>query len=206
MMQIKKAVVLANGAFPKSKRTKEILTNADFLVCCDGAANELIGHQIIPHIIIGDGDSICPELKVKYETLMIICSDQETNDLTKAIEYVVSKGCYDITILGGTGKREDHTIGNIALLMEYMPKCNVKMVTETGTFIPCHQTFNYHGKAGQQLSIFNFGCSILTGLGLLYPIRPFKKWWEGTLNEINRDEVTITADSDFLVFITHDVK
>lgn len=206
MMQNKEVVILANGTFPESRHTKDILYNASFLVCCDGAANDLIDHNFIPNIIIGDGDSIRPELKTRYKDRILINTDQETNDLTKAVAYVISKGYQDVIILGGTGKREDHTIGNISLLMEYLSVCNVKMITETGVFIPCANQFQFTGKIRQQLSIFNFGCSTMTAVGLAYPIRAFGKWWEGTLNEVKEENVRIDGDSNFLIYITHDIK
>ena len=46
--------------------------------------------------------------------------DQETNDQTKAVNYLMEKGFRRIAIVGATGRREDHTLGNISLLMEYM--------------------------------------------------------------------------------------
>lgn len=206
MKQPKSAVVLANGTFPNNDITLEILNGASFLVCCDGAANNISQHNITPNIIIGDGDSLAGQLKELYKDIIISVEDQETNDLTKAVLYLIEQEYTHITILGGTGKREDHTIGNIGLLMDYLDLCNIKMVTEYGVFYPCNKDFQYKGKIGQQLSIYNFGYSQIEADGLVYPVRAFQKWWEGTLNEICSEEVTIRTDGKFLVFITHDVK
>ena len=45
--------------------------------------------------------------------------DQETNDLTKAVNYVKTLGFREVLILGATGRREDHTLGNISLLAQF---------------------------------------------------------------------------------------
>ena len=73
-----------------------------------------------PDIIIGDGDSLSETNRLKYADLIFHNPDQETNDQTKAVQYLLSKGKRKIAIVGATGKREDHTIGNVSLLMEYM--------------------------------------------------------------------------------------
>ena len=72
----------------------------------------------MPDIIIGDGDSLCPEYRELYASLVHHNPDQETNDQTKAVHYLYARGMRRIAIVGATGKREDHTIGNISLLME----------------------------------------------------------------------------------------
>ena len=49
--------------------------------------------------------------------MIVHVTEQETNDLNKAFRYCLANGWTDIVILGATGKREDHTLGNIGLLM-----------------------------------------------------------------------------------------
>ena len=54
-------------AFPSRKEFHfhllplKILEEAQFVICCDGAANEYILRGHTPDIIIGDGDSLSPE-------------------------------------------------------------------------------------------------------------------------------------------------
>ena len=47
-------------------------------------------------------------------------SDQETNDQTKAVNFLLAQGKRRIAIIGATGNREDHTLGNISLLSDYL--------------------------------------------------------------------------------------
>lgn len=205
-MQHKSAIVLANGTFPYSEFTQSKLNSTDFLICCDGAANSLLASGRTPNLIIGDGDSLAPKYKVLYKDIILTIADQETNDLTKAIMYLIEKGYSNIEILGGTGKREDHTLGNISLLMNYHKVCNVSMITEYGTFYPASLKFKSGVTPRQQVSIFNFGCKNMNSSGLKYPIRGFKSLWEGTLNEATDDYIEIDTDGDFLVYITHALK
>ena len=57
------AVILANGEYPSHPLPLQMLENAEFVVCCDGAANEYILRGHTPDVIIGDGDSLSPEYK-----------------------------------------------------------------------------------------------------------------------------------------------
>lgn len=115
----KKVIIVADGAFPTHAEPLRLLREAGFVVCCDGAAASLTGYGIEPGIIIGDLDSLTNELAERYSDRLLPDPDQETNDLTKAVYWCIRHKATDLTILGATGKREDHTLGNISLLASY---------------------------------------------------------------------------------------
>lgn len=114
------AVVLANGEYPASPLPLKILAEAPYVVCCDGGADEYIRRGHTPDVIIGDGDSLSDENRRKFGHILHRISDQETNDQTKAVNFLLAKGKRRIAIIGATGKREDHTLGNISLLIDYL--------------------------------------------------------------------------------------
>ena len=89
---IPQAVILANGEYPAHELPLRLLAEAQFVVCCDGAANEYISRGHTPDVIIGDGDSLLPEYKKRFSSIILQISDQETNDQTKAVHYLQSKG------------------------------------------------------------------------------------------------------------------
>ena len=112
-----------------------------------------------------------------------------------------------VMIFGATGKREDHTLGNISLLIEYMRKgMDVRSVTDYGIFIPCTGKCLFRTFEGQQLSIFNFGASNMKAHGLKYPIYDFTTWWQGTLNQAMEEAVSIEADGEYIVYMAFDAK
>ena len=124
-------------------------------------------------------------------------ADQETNDQTKAVLFLQKKGYRKIAIVGATGKREDHTLGNISLLIDYMKEnLEIRTITDYGT-----QTFESH--PGQQVSIINFGAKGLKGEGLVYPLSDFSNWWQGTLNEATANQFTIHCIGKYLVYLAH---
>ena len=53
-----KTVILANGEFPTHEIPLQILNEADFIICCDGASQNLLDYGLKPNLIIGDLDSV----------------------------------------------------------------------------------------------------------------------------------------------------
>ena len=198
------AVIVAGGESPTATVPLDVLHNAPYVVCCDGAADRYIATGHTPDAIVGDGDSISAENREKYAHLLHIIAEQETNDQTKAVRFLMEQGKQRIAIVGATGLREDHTIGNISLLVEYARTgCDVCSFTDYGVFIPCNGTTIHKCHKGQQVSIFSITAKGLSAEGLRYPIYDFNNWWQGTLNECTGDEFTINATGWYLLFINY---
>ena len=204
------AVILANGDYPSAALPLQILEEAPYVVCCDGGANEYIAQGHLPSIIIGDGDSLSEENRLKYVSLIHHNPDQETNDQTKATRLLRSEGITRIAYLGATGKREDHTIGNIALLLTYQRMgLDVRMFTDHGIFLlPCtengRQRITFTAPVGTAVSVWNFGAKNLNSAGLQYHLYDFDQLWQGTLNRTLLPQCTIEADGPFLVFLAYE--
>ena len=190
-------VVVANGQYPSHPVPLAVLRQAPHVVCCDGAIRRLPDAEVV----IGDGDSVPSE----YRSRLIQITEQDDNDLTKATRYCVSQGWHRIAYLGATGLREDHTLGNISLLMRYFREMQVDgiMFTDHGFFTPAFGDHSFSSQQGQQVSIFNFGCIRLTSSNLKWPCSPFDQWWQGTLNEALSDSFSIQSDGYYLVYQTY---
>lgn len=189
-MNFTETVILADGSFPQHHIPLDLLRNASRIVCCDGAAEALLDFGLEPFAIVGDCDSLSPRIIDKYKDKIFRDKGQETNDLTKSVTWCSERGYNDIIILGATGKREDHTLGNISLLVEYARNSNVIMVTDTGIFHPVLKGRRFKSFKGQQISVFSTDpATEITSSGLLYPLirRKLKNWWEATLNEARDD-------------------
>lgn len=198
------AIVLDAGDYPTHQIPKQLLAAADKVVCCDGATLSFIQDGQVPWRIIGDGDSLPTALKEEYAPIFRQIPEQETNDQTKAVRYLHQHQINRIAILGATGKREDHTLGNISLLIEYMKKgLDVRMFTDHGVFIPCQGKNSWEVPVGTQVSIFSFGVKDLKGNGLQYPLSDFTNWWQGTLNQATASSITLEGEGNYLLFFKY---
>ncbi|WP_278373235.1 thiamine diphosphokinase [Segatella bryantii] len=202
------AVIIAGGDYPTHPIPLALLRHAKFVCCCDGTAQTYIEHGYIPHAIVGDGDSLTEEFKIKYQSIFHHISEQEDNDLTKATRYCMAKGYTSICYLGATGKREDHTLGNISLLIRYMHAFHIQatMVTDHGYFTPAEGKNQFESFRGQQISIFNFGCTTLYSEGCKWNTYAFDELWQGTLNEAIGDTITFEGNGKYLVYRTFNSK
>jgi thiamine pyrophosphokinase len=180
-------VILADGSYPSGELALSILEGAVRVVCCDGAAAEFVARGGVPWAIVGDCDSISAELLARFSDIVHRNPDQETNDLTKSVRFCLARGYRNITILGATGRREDHTLGNISLLVDYAKEgADVRMVTDHGIFEPIFENTSFESYAGEQVSIFTLSpATLITTENLAYPLTdaPLTGWWQGTLNE-----------------------
>ena len=179
-------VIVADGTFPQHEIPLGYLKNAKRIICCDGSAQNLLLTGMQPDAIVGDMDSLNDELANRFADRIYLYENQDTNDLTKAVSWCSDMGYKDIVIVGATGKREDHTLGNISLLAEYVRSVNVIMVTETGILRPLLKSSAISCFAGQQVSIFSIDPETkVTSFGLRYPLSKTKitNWWFATLNE-----------------------
>lgn len=196
------AVVVANGDFPFRPTPVLILKSAPYVACCDGAANQYLDSGLIPDIIVGDSDSIEKKYRRLYASIIHQDTDPNTNDQTKAIRFLQEKGFHKIAIVGATGMREDYTLSNISLLIEYQKMgLEVRMYTDYGVFIPAENDCSFTCPIGTRVSIFNFGTQGMHGKGLIRPIKDFQTWNEGALNETTESTFTIFCQGHYLVYI-----
>jgi len=198
----KKTVILANGAFPSHEVPLAALGDAARVVCCDGAADTLeAAGGPPPDWIVGDLDSLGGAARARYADRLVRVEEQDTNDLAKAFRFCMSRGWNDLLIVGATGLREDHTLGNLSLLADFACELraarmagegqsrqggNVVLLTDTGIFTPVLSSTQFRSRAGEQVSVFAFEPDVAVyAEGLKYPLDGvrFTRWWQAALNE-----------------------
>lgn len=198
-------VILANGAYPRARTpAREILDGATRVVACDGAANAYrrrTGRW--PTLIVGDLDSFARTRQDAPGTKRILaCPEQETNDLEKAVRACRARGWDNLVIVGATGKREDHTLGNIFRAFAL----GVEIVTDEGRLIPVATHLTLPGALGTGVSIFaDDPATRVVSTGLEWPLDEvrFTNLYCATLNRVSAPRVTLRTTRPILVFIQH---
>lgn len=190
-------VILAAGDFPRrGTEARRLLEGARRVVCCDGAADAYrrrLGR--LPDVVIGDLDSVVG----KYPCVVCI-EEQETNDLEKAIAYCKQKGWKRPVILGATGKREDHAIGNVFRAFEH----GLEVVTDHGKFVTVEGKSSFRVDIGTEVSIFAVNPRThVVSKGLEWPLDgvKFRNLYCATLNRAASVRISLESNLPICVYI-----
>jgi thiamine pyrophosphokinase len=188
-------IILANGNFPSHEVPLGKLQDANTIICCDGSANILVKNKMEPQYILGDMDSIDDTLKNKYRDRIIDLPGQDENDLRKAIVWAEKNGAEKASILGATGKRDDHSLANIFTLLQYPSQLEMIIYTDHGIFSVAENEKTFDSFTGQQISLFATDQSIeVTSNNLKYNMinNVLTSLYCGSLNESINDSFTLT--------------
>ena len=205
---LKTVVIICDGQFHKSEYPRYLIGSADFIVCCDGALRKFIrnskaifGEERKPDLVIGDMDTLPASWQKKYSNIIIKETEQDHNDQTKAVRWVLGNisDIDHIYIIGATGGRADHTIGNLSLLMEYtrmfeLEEIVIEAVSDEGTTFAVNDTVEFDCGIGRSVSIFSPDSSLrIKSEGLEYQTEGvvFDNWWKATLNRASQDNVRL---------------
>ena len=205
---MRSAVILCDGEFPRKAYPLYLLENADTVVCCDGAAVKYLrftkrrfGEERLPEAVVGDMDSLPKALRERLSPIVVHVAEQDDNDQTKSMRWVLEHhpDVTEIHILGATGRRADHTIGNLGLLMEYtrlfdLGDVRVEAVSDYGTAFALTDTCELHVGKGRRVSLFSPDNSLaIKSEGLQWPTDAvvFDNWWPATLNRATDDVVRL---------------
>lgn len=218
MEERKHIVILASGEFPTHAVPLKALHDADFVVCCDSAYAQLTASHLPFHtdfVVIGDGDSLTEEDKRQLGDRWLLVAEQDYNDLHKAMQWATTHyplSTTHFTILAATGKREDHTLGNISYLVtfaEEYPGIDLEMLTNYGRFTSMTGSRTFATFPRQQVSIFTMESDKpIYSEGLRWPLDGFhaRRWWQASLNEALGTEFTLHTEGPLVVFQTYEPK
>ncbi len=155
-----KAILICNGDPPSHKFIKNLLSDYDVVACADGGANIAFKFKILPHFIIGDLDSIRPEVKSFFERKKVEIfqdTDQNSTDIEKSIKFLISRGVNHIDIVSAIGDRLDHNIGNLSALVNYHDKARLKIISEEIEIFFVKGKFSFETERGNSVSLIPLG-------------------------------------------------
>ncbi len=202
-----RTVIFANGASPRHAAPLQALKEARRIICCDGATDKLVRLGYEPRWIVGDMDSISSVARARFNDRIVADNDQNRNDLTKAFKLCLQNGWYKIAVIGAAGGREDHTLANLALLVDFARQLDIVMPTDQGLFLPLTESSAVNSFPGQQISIFSFDPgTAVTSEGLRYPLKALKlsRWWQAALNEAESTRFSLSFNGGpLLVFAAY---
>ncbi|MTI47717.1 thiamine diphosphokinase [Sporosalibacterium faouarense] len=128
-----KTLIISNGTIEDTNILNKFIDESDYVICADGGARHFYKTEFKPSVIVGDFDSLNSEILLdmrnKEIELYQFPAEKDMTDTELAIDLALKRGATDITLLGGTGSRLDHTIGNIMIMKKFVNiDANIKIV------------------------------------------------------------------------------
>lgn len=202
------ALLLCNGEMAERKVVHALEGQADMVVCADGGANAARDLGIVPHVIIGDFDSITADTRAFFERAgvpMMHLPRQDDTDFEKALILLRMQGVQTVAVCGVTGKLLDHTLGNFSILLRYVDTFRIVLFDPHYRIDLITAPTRFSSRAGDRISIVPL--SAASGVryrGLKFPFEGATLSFgvaEGTCNEALGEDFDVEmTDGVLLVF------
>ena len=188
----------------------------DHIIGVDGALKFCKEQNIVPTRIVGDFDTLDPEILTWYQTHTQIEIRQfnpvkDATDTQIAIELAMELGSRKITLIGGTGTRLDHVLGNIQSLYLALEKgvdCEILDEHNRIRLIQGEYRIKKAEQYGKYVSLIPFTTDVngVTLEGLKYPVQDQHFTVQGSggfgvSNEIAADEARISLKQGIFIMI-----
>ena len=172
-----KCVIIAGGNVDGSKKMIDLIRGCDLIICADGGAGHLRRYNLLPHAVIGDFDSIQADDKAFFTSkgveLLAFPPQKDKTDSELCIDYALKKKATDITLLGSTGTRLDHTLANIFLLRKLcLKKIQARIIDRFNEIHVVTRSICLNGAPGDYVSLIPISETVegITLKGLAYPL------------------------------------
>ena len=206
------AVIIA-GSTLDGPLDPQALAGADLLIAADAGAHAVQAVGLLPHLLVGDFDSIDDETRRAFseagvETLILPVAKDET-DSEVALRVAVERGARSITVYGALGgPRLDHLLGMVLLLTaERLRRIDVRLVDANQELLLAGGDRIITGRTGDLVSLLPL-TPVVEGIhteGLLYPLHDEalrQGMTRGVSNEMVGPRARVTHGSGHLL-LTH---
>jgi thiamine pyrophosphokinase len=160
--------VICNGSVADYSWLGMVLADCDKIICADGGTNHLYKLGVPPDLIVGDLDSILPEVMEYYAgqgvQLLRYPPEKDDTDQRLALRAAMELGATEVILLGAIGNRLDHTLGSLSVLA-YLQENGVRGVVmdEYNKITLSRGEAVIRGEVGEQVSLLPLTTSV-TGI------------------------------------------
>lgn len=112
---MKRCVIIGGAPISNYEYIKNKLNKDDYLIYCDSGLKHIDGLERKPNLIVGDFDS-CDNPNLNIETIVLPCEKDDT-DTVFGVKEGLKRGFDEFLLIGVVGKRLDHTLGNLSILL-----------------------------------------------------------------------------------------
>lgn len=194
----------------------EQLKNRDeyYVIAVDGGLSAAHSLCIKPDCIVGDFDTVAPSVLEEYEEqgiriLRHIPEKDYTDTELALVEAISMEGVSEVVILGALGRRFDHALANLEILMAGLPKgitCKILDPYNKIYLIDGDRSFRKEALYGKYISFIPFTDHVrgVTLKGFKYPLQDaiMKRGVSlGISNEIPGERAELSLKEGILICI-----
>lgn len=112
---MKRCVIVGGATIDNYRFVRDHIEDTDFVIYCDCGLSHMEKLGAKPSLIVGDFDSHeNPHLDVETITLP---TEKDDTDTVYAVKEAIKRGFTDFLLVGALGKRFDHSLGNLSILL-----------------------------------------------------------------------------------------
>ncbi len=201
-------IVMANGIYGDFNFYKERFSSDNVILCADGGANFAYRLGWLPQLIVGDMDSILPEVKEYFTTQEVAFKKfprrKDFTDTQLVLTIAHNMGATEIIMLGTLGKRLDHTMSNLYGCIDLVQQgIKITHLSPRGTIHLVNKEIQIKGQPGDLVSILCLSEAArgVTTRGLEYSLDHVmleKKFPYAISNTLTESHGLITLDEGIL--------
>jgi thiamine pyrophosphokinase len=205
------AVVVA-GSLLVSELDRTAVEAGDVVIAVDGGADALARVGLTPSLLVGDLDSISPEVLAGLEArgveLLRLQTAKNETDTEAALRLAVERGATEITVFNALGgPRLDHLVGNLLLLTApWLTPARVTLVDGLHEAFLVKGDATVSGRAGDTVSLLPLSEVVqdVRTEGLVYPLHGeplLQGATRGVSNEMAGGQARVTHGEGALLLI-----
>jgi thiamine pyrophosphokinase len=209
-----RTIIIAGGRADDVSDWQQWVRDGDRVIGADGGAAQALAWGLVPHLVIGDMDSLPSGARVMLADRGCQFIEhpraKDETDLELALRYAAQQGAEEIVILGAWGGRLDHTLSNVLLLtLPYLEGVSVRIAdgAEEALLVRSGEAAVLRGSPGDLVSLLPVGGDVhgVATLGLAWTLEEDTLCFgfsRGVSNEMTAHEARIGVE-DGLLLVVH---
>lgn len=209
-----KVLIVLGGDAPSVALLKACVAETDFSIAADRGLEAFDAAGFEPDLLIGDMDSVSPDVLARYESRLsedrLNCIKNDT-DCEYALNLAVEKGAEEIILLGALGGRLDHALANLMMVVRAARSGVWAEIRAEGVrIVRIDGSYTLKGAKGSTVSLLPLGEAHGVSIkGCYYMIEDFtlaSDTSRGMSNVVTADEAVFTVrEGDLMLFHYSDI-
>ena len=201
------ALIVLGGDRPDAELLGRCMAQADLTIAADSGLAAFDAAGLEPDLLVGDMDSVSPEVLARYEGRLpehrLSCIKDDT-DGVDALDVAIAQGADRITFLGALGGRLDHAMANVMLLVRaHRRGAAAQILDESVRIIRVDREYTLQDAKGDTVSLLPLGeAQGVTLEGFFYPLHAHTLTSDyplGVSNVVTQQKATVCLESGDLI-------